>query len=154
MGDHSFRPDEIVSMAIGALLIALLLWFNRGLFRRGSGLSVLEGVYYLCAFAGLGVGYYFNFQYMRQYEGESGWQHWMTMIFVNPASASAAQDLIIANVILLPLWTIVEGRRRGMKAAWLYFPMSVFTSFAFGMAMFLAFQERQIRLNAQTRAEG
>jgi len=71
------------------------------------------------------------------------------MIFTNPASASAAQDLIIANVILLPLWTIVDGRRRGMAAPWLYFPLSVFTSFAFGMALFLAFQERQIRINAK-----
>jgi hypothetical protein len=148
MGDHTFRPDELVSMGAGVFLTLLLLWLNRGLFRRGAGFSLLEGVYYLCAIAGLAIGYYFNMQYMAAYEGESGWVHWMAMIFENPASASAAQDLTIANVILLPLWTIVDGRRRGMTAPWLYFPMSVFTSFAFAMALFLAFQERQIRINA------
>jgi hypothetical protein len=151
MGDHQFRPDELVSMGIGLALTALLLWFNRGLFRSGSGFSLIEGFYYLCAIAGLGIGYYFNMQYMAAYEGVSGWMHWMTMIFDNPAAASAAQDLIIANVILLPLWTIVDGRRRGMPAPWLYFPMSVFTSFAFAMALFLAFQERQIRINGLTK---
>jgi hypothetical protein len=149
MGEHSFRPDELISMGLGIGLTLLVLWFNRGLFGRGSGLSILEVVYYICAIAGLAIGYYFNMQYMAAYEGESGWAHWMAMIFTNPASASAAQDLTIANVILLPLWTIVDGRRRGMAAAWLYFPMSVFTSFAFAMALFLAFQERQIRANAQ-----
>lgn len=150
--EHEFNPSELISMAIGVVFILLMLWFNRGLFRRGSGLSLLEVIYYICALAGIGIGYYFNYHYMRMYEGESGWWHWMTMIFVNPASASAAQDLTIANVILLPLWTIVDGRRRGMAAPWIYFPMSVFTSFAFGMAMYLAFQERQIRINNQKPA--
>ena len=35
----------------------------------------------------------------------------------NWAADSAAQDYIIANVILFPLWTIVDGRRRGIRGA-------------------------------------
>ena len=73
--------------------------------------------------------------------------HWTRLLFVNPASASGGQDLLIANLILFPLWTIVDGRRHGMRAAWGYFPMSLLTSYAFAFAMFLALQDRQLRAN-------
>ncbi len=49
--------------------------------------------------------------------------------------------------MLLPLWTIVEGRRRGLRWAWIFFVMSLFTSLAFAVAFFLAFMERQLRYN-------
>ena len=51
------------------------------------------------------------------------------------------------NLVLLPLWTIVEGRRRGLKWAWIFFVVSLFTSLAFSIALFLAFMERQLRYN-------
>lgn len=147
----AFRPDEIAAMATGVVTTLLLFWFNRPLYRRsaGLGLSGLEAFYYLVAAAALVIGYYFNIQYMRQYQGVSGWWHWTTLLFVNPASASGGQDLIFANLILFPLWTLIDGRRRGMRAAWLYFPMSLVTSYAFGFALFLAIQERQLRENAR-----
>ena len=53
------------------------------------------------------------------------------MLFSNWAADSAAQDYTIVNVVLLPLWTIVDGRRRGMRAPWIFFVMSLFTSLAF-----------------------
>ncbi|HWU67362.1 MAG TPA: DUF2834 domain-containing protein [Stenotrophobium sp.] len=68
-------------------------------------------------------------------------------MFVNPASASGGQDLIIANLILYPLRTVLEGRRSGLRSAWLFFPMSLLTSYAFGIALFLAMQDRQRRWN-------
>ena len=40
------------------------------------GLSGLEAFYYLVAAAALVIGYYFNIQYMHQYQGVSGWWHW------------------------------------------------------------------------------
>ena len=49
------------------------------------------------------------------------------------------------NLVLLPLWTIVDGRRRDMRIPWIFFVMSLFTSLAFSMALYLAFVERQIR---------
>ena len=67
------------------------------------------------------------------------------MLFTNWAADSAAQDYVIVNVVLMPLWTIVEGSRRGLKWAWIFFVMSLFTSLAFSMAMYLAFVERQVR---------
>ena len=67
------------------------------------------------------------------------------MLFTNWAADSAAQDYVIVNVVLMPLWTIVEGRRRGLRWPWIFFVISLFTSLAFSIALFLAFMERQYR---------
>jgi hypothetical protein len=53
------------------------------------------------------------------------------------------------NHIQLPLWSIIDGRRRGMKVPWIFFVMSFFTSLAFSMAWYLAFVERQIRYSRE-----
>ncbi len=82
---------------------------------------------------------------MQQYPVQGGWVHFTKMMFTNPAAGSIGQDLIFANVLLLPLWTMVDGPRRGLKGCWLYFVMSLFTSFAFSMGLYLAAQERQVR---------
>jgi hypothetical protein len=140
----SLSPQDLFYMAIGLISIVLLFWFNRHLY-RGGGVTGLELLYYLTALAGLLIGWYFNLQYMQQYGAQAGWAHWTRLLFVNPASASGGQDLIIANVILLPLWTIVDGRRCGMRVTWWYFVMSLITSYAFAMALFLAVKERQLR---------
>jgi hypothetical protein len=49
-------------------------------------------------------------------------------------------------VLLLPLITIVDGRRRGINKPWMYFVATLFTSFAFGWAFYAATVERQRRL--------
>lgn len=146
-------PDEIVTMIIGLLSIALILYFNAHLFRGAGAVrtSGIEWLYYAVALVALLIGWYFNFQYLREYGAAAGWWHWTTLLFVNPASASGGQDLIIANLILFPLWTIIDGRRCGMRAAWLYFPMSLLTSYAFGIALFLALQDRQLRWNSAAK---
>ena len=53
-------------------------------------------------------------------------------------------------MILLPLFTIVDGYRRGVRRPWLYFVSSLFTSFAFARAFYLATVERQ-RLHEKSR---
>lgn len=141
-------PSEIFYVGIGLLSILIVVWINRDLYRSG-GVSALEWVCYATALPALLIGWYFNFQYMRGYGDEVGWWHWTTLLFVNPASASGGQDLIIANLILFPLWTIVDGRRSGMRASWFYFVMSLITSYAFGIALFMAIRERQLRANAR-----
>ena len=67
------------------------------------------------------------------------------MLFTNWAADLAAQDYTIVNLVLLPLWTIVDGRRRGLRIPWIFFVMSLFTSLAFAMALYLAFVERTVR---------
>ena len=142
---------EAFYVALGLASIALVFWLNRPLFRNTPA-SALEAVYHAIGLAALLIGWYFNFAYFRQYGAEAGWWHWTTLLFVNPASASGAQDLIIANVFLFPLWTILDGRSSGMKASWIYFPVSLITSFAFAMALFLAMRDRQLRWNARKPA--
>lgn len=142
----SLSPTEIFYIAIGLLSVALIVYLNAPLFKSG-GVTALESFYYVIALAALLIGWYYNFQYFRVYGDQIGWWHWTTLLFVNPASASGGQDLIFANMILFPFWTIMDGRRSGMRASWLYFPMSLLTSYAFGMALFMAVRERQLRWN-------
>ncbi|HXQ43156.1 MAG TPA: DUF2834 domain-containing protein [Acidimicrobiales bacterium] len=131
---------------LGLATTALAFAGNRHLFGgEGAGrVSALEAVYYLVGLTSLCLGWYFNIRYVHTYEHAS-YVNYTKMLFSNWASDSAAQDYTIVNVVLLPLWTIVDGRRRGLRVPWIFFVMSLFTSLAFSVAMYLAFVERQVR---------
>jgi|SRR5580658_6158274 Terpene cyclase DEP1 len=120
---------------------------NRQLFARGtaSRMSALEGFYFFAGLTSLCLGWYFNVRYVHSYGHQASYINYTRMLFSNWAADSAAQDYTIVNVVLLPLWTIVDGRRRGLRVPWIFFVMSLFTSLAFSMAMYLAFVERQVR---------
>ena len=135
--------------ALGVLTTVFAFFVNRRLFerRRVGPVSVLEAVFALFGLASLGLGWYFNIRYTHQYGSHASYADYTRQLFTNWASDSAAQDYIIVNVVLFPLWSIVDGRRRGIRAAWIFFVMSLFTSLAFSVAMYLAFVERQIRYN-------
>jgi hypothetical protein len=141
----------LISGILGVATIAVAFWVNRQLFGGGAagrvgGVTLLEGVYYVVGVCSIILGWYFNVRYTHTYHNASYWNY-TKMLFTNWAADSAAQDYIIVNVVLMPLWTIVEGGRRGLKWAWIFFVMSLFTSLAFSIAMFLAFMERQLRYN-------
>ena len=76
------------------------------------------------------LGWYFNVRYTHTYHDANYWNY-TKMLFTNWAADSAAQDYVIVNLVLMPLWTIVDGTRRGLKWAWIFFVMSLFTSLAF-----------------------
>ena len=97
------------------------------------------------------IGWYFNQKYVFAYPEQASWIHFTMQLFDTPAGGSIAQDVIITNAILFPLWTIIDGPRRGLRRAWIYFVMSLFTSFGFAMGLYLAAQERQLRWNARPR---
>ena len=132
---------------LGVTSTVLAFVCNRHLFARGlpGRVSPLEGLYYFVGVASLCLGWYFNIRYVHTYGHEATYINYTKMLFSNWASDSAAQDYAIVNVLLLPLWTIVDGRRRGLRVPSLFFVMSLFTSLAFSMAMYLAFVERQVR---------
>ncbi|MBS0365540.1 MAG: DUF2834 domain-containing protein [Proteobacteria bacterium] len=137
-----------VHAALGVLCLVLFLRFNRHLYGRGTpagGVGALEALYYLIAAVSLCLGWYFDIRYIQAYPAEAGWVHFTKMLFTNPAASSGAQDLIAANVFLFPLWTIIDGRRRGLRQPWIYFVLSLFTSLGFAMGLYLAAQERQVR---------
>ncbi|XVQ07208.1 DUF2834 domain-containing protein [Spirillospora sp. CA-255316] len=150
----------MVSLLVHAVLGVAVVWFlvasNPQIFRRpatGPLISPLECVYYLAGIASIAVGWYFNIRFVTEYAdgnvnpiwGNGSWAQYIELMYTNPAASSAGQDYTIGNVILLPLMTIIDGRRRGIGRPWLFFVSSLFTSFAFAWALYLATIERQRR---------
>jgi Terpene cyclase DEP1 len=138
----------LIHFGVGLAFIAFFFYANAYLYKggwQGAGVTGLEALYYLIAVCSFALGYYFNVQYVQQYPAEAGWVHFTKLLFTNPAASSGSQDLVCTNVILFPLWTIIDGRRLGMKQPWVYFVLSLLTSFGFGFALYLAAHERQIR---------
>jgi drug/metabolite transporter (DMT)-like permease len=132
---------------LGVVSTAIAFSLNRRLFRQGGAgrVSPLEALFYFAGLVSLGLGWYFNVRYVHLYGHKASYIDYTKALFSNWASDSAAQDYIMVNLVLMPLWTIVDGRRRGLRAPWIFFVMSLFTSLAFSVAMYLAFVERQIR---------
>ena len=146
----------LIHAALGALTIVVFFSVNAHLYRRdwtGSRATLVEGVYYVLAVLSVCVGWYFNVRYVFGYPTEYSWTHFTALLFANPAAGSVGQDMIITNVVLFPLWTMIDGPRRGLRGTWIYFVMSLFTSFSFAMGLYLAAQERQVRWQ-QCRATG
>jgi hypothetical protein len=144
----------LVHAALGALTIGIFFVANAHLYRRdwvGWPPTLLERLYYGLAVVSVCIGWYFNQKYVFSYPAEASWLHFTQMLFATPAGGSGAQDLIITNAILFPLWTMIDGPRRGLRWAWIYFAMSLFTSFGFAMGLYLAAQERQVRWSAEAR---
>lgn len=141
--------------ALGVVSVVVAFVANRHLFTEGGAgrASVLECTYYLVGLASLGLGWYFNVRYTHQYGHQANYVNYTKALFSNWASDSAAQDYIIVNVVLFPLWSITDGRRRGLRLAWIFFVMSLFTSLAFSVALYLAFVERQRRVAQLHRPE-
>jgi hypothetical protein len=134
---------------LGVVSTAIAFAINRRLFSDGGAgrVSLLEGLFYVAGLVSLGLGWYFNVRYVHLYGHKASYIDYTKALFSNWASDSAAQDYIMVNLVLMPLWTIIDGRRRGLRAPWIFFVMSLFTSLAFSVAMYLAFVERQIRYN-------
>jgi hypothetical protein len=101
--------------AIGVVITALAFVANRRLFAGGGagGVSVLECIYYSIGLVSLGLGWYFNVRYVHQYGHEASYVNYTKALFSNWASDSPAQDYIIVNVILFPLWSIPMGEGGG-----------------------------------------
>lgn len=140
----------LIHAALGALTFWIFLRANDYLYAKdwpGSATTFVEGLYYALAVGSVCVGWYFNVTYVFAYPEQASWTHFTKMLFTNPAAGSAGQDVIVTNAILFPLWTIIDGPRRGLRWTWIYFVMSLFTSFGFAMGMYLAAQERQVRWN-------
>jgi len=137
---------------LGILTTAWAFVANKRLFTGGTvgRPTILEGVYYAVGIVSLLLGWYFNVRYTHQVGAKASYIAYTKALFSSWAADSAAQDYIIVNVVLLPLWTIVDGRRRNIRIPWIFFVMSLFTSLAFSMAFYLAFVERQIRFSKAT----
>jgi hypothetical protein len=151
----------IVHAALGLIVIGWLIASNPKVFARPAGgplFSPLECVYYVVGIASIALGWYFNIRFVTEnataggnlFHGPGSYPHFLRLQFANPAAGSGAEDYLIANVVLLPLFTIVDGYRRGIRRPWLYFLSSFFTSFSFPLAWYFATIER-LRRHEQAR---
>src|SRR5262249_11447291 len=141
----------VIHAALGALTVWLFYRFNGHLYRDewpGARVTLLGGAYYAFAVGSVSVGWGFNGRYVMAYPAQASWMHFISMLFDNPAAGSAGQDMIVTNVFLFPLWTMIDGPRRGMRQPWIYFVISLFTSFGFSVGLYFAAQGRQLRWEA------
>lgn len=146
----------VVHAILAIIVIAVVIKLNPAIFGRvpaGSQSATLEAVYYIVGIVSIPLCWYFNFRYVQEYAtgshnvfwGPGSWAEFVSLGYDNPAASSASADYTIGNVILLPLFTIIDGRRRDIKHPWLFFVSSLFTSFSFAWAFYLATVERQRR---------
>ena len=162
------NPDLMIILIahflLGVATVGYVVRSNPSIFRRSSPqLSALEVVLYAIGIASIIGGYAFNIAFVHEYSrlsgfhnpfwGNGSWAQYMKLMFANPAAGSAGIDYSIANVLLLPLVTISDGRRRGIARPWLFFVSTLFTSFTFGWAFYAATVVRQQRLTAQRKAD-
>jgi SNF family Na+-dependent transporter len=99
-------------------------------------------VYALLALVGVGGTWWFNLQPMETGYLE-GW-------FANPASSSAAVDVIVVALVVC-LFVVVEGRRLGMSRwTWLLLPLTFGVAVAFTFPAFLAWREVHLRRGVTT----
>ena len=146
----------IAHLLLGVAATVWLLRSNRQIFskvRGGPAFSKLEIVYLLTGLLIIPVCYYFNHQFVVEeavtggnpFWGPGSWQQYIMLGYDNPAASSASQDYTIISLVLLPVFVIVDGLRRGIRRSWLFFAVILFTSTAFGLALYFATIERQRR---------
>jgi hypothetical protein len=153
----------LVHALLGVVVLVVIVKSNPAIFARfptGSQVSALEVFYYVVGVASIALGYYFNYQFVQDYStpssnpiwGPGSWQEFITLGYVNPAAGSASQDYTIMSLLIFPVFAVVDGRRRGIKHAWLYIGFILFASSASAWAFYLAAVERQRRHQRATVA--
>ncbi len=94
-------------------------------------------VYLVLAVVGGAGTWWFNVQPMDQ-PYLSGW-------FANPASSSAAVDVIVVALVAC-VFLVAESRRLGMnRATWVLLPLTFAIAVAFTFPLFLALRELHLR---------
>jgi hypothetical protein len=149
----------IIHFVIAIGVIVVIVASNPQIFRQPAipKVSVLEAVYYVAGIAATVIGYYFNLKYVNGYSqgthnaiwGDHGsWKEFIQLGWANPAVSSASSDYYLMSLVVLPLFVIVDGRRRGVRHPWLYVMFVLTASSTFGWAFYLATIGRQRRVTA------
>ncbi|MGE5695574.1 MAG: DUF2834 domain-containing protein [Candidatus Sericytochromatia bacterium] len=149
----------VIHAVLGIAIVAAIVALNPHIFKQSltPKVSVLEAIYYIAGIAATVLGYYFIVRFTEEYAqgavhnpfwGPGSLADFIRLGYVNPAASNASQDYTIMSVVLLPLFVIVDGRRRGIRHSWLYFLLVWTLSSALPWAFYLATVERQRRVNA------
>ncbi len=104
-----------------------------------AGRVILIIVYTLLAIVGVIGTWYFNLLFIAQDSELSYLEAW----FVNPASSSAAVDIIVIAV-MASVFMAVEGWRLRIWWTWVLIPLSFLIAVAFTFPLFLAVREVQM----------
>ncbi len=64
-----------------------------------------------------------------------------------PATQSLQVDLLVL-AIASGIFIVIEGRRIGMRWAWVFLPLAAVTAAAFAVPLFLALRERRVNRTA------
>lgn len=107
---------------------------------------VLVVVYFMLSIIGLIGTWYFNLLFFQTNSDLSYLEAW----FVNPASSSAAVDIIVVAV-MASVFMLVEGWRLRIRWTWGLVPLSFIIALAFTFPFFLALREIRIILLARER---
>jgi hypothetical protein len=100
--------------------------------------------YFGLSLIGLIGTWYFNLLFIRSDSNLSYLEAW----FVNPASSSAAIDIIVI-AIMASVFMLVEGWRLHIVWSWVLVPLSFMVAVAFTFPFFLGVREVRIHLLAK-----
>jgi len=110
--------------------------------------TALRWFYGVLAVLGVVLPWHFNIQWMQTPES-TGVASFVSAGMANAASSSLTVDILIVFVCF-SVWVVVEGRRLGMRYAWLFIPYATFIALASAFPLFLLLRSRRM----QTLAEG
>jgi hypothetical protein len=109
-----------------------------------AGRITLVVIYFILSIIGLIGTWYFNLLFFQTNSDLSYLEAW----FVNPASSSAAVDIIVVAV-MASVFIFVEGWRLRIRWTWALVPLSFIIALAFTFPFFLAVREIRIILLAR-----
>ncbi len=124
---------------LGIVVIAIIVRTNPGIFKRACGRSAgirrWRSSTTSSAWLRLLWATYFSHQFVQDIHdavvqpdlGPGSWQQFIALGYVDPAAGSPARTTRSSTSYLLPLFTIIDGRRRGIRHSWLFFVSSLFT---------------------------
>jgi hypothetical protein len=150
----------IVHAVLGVLTAVWIVRANPQIFARvGTGankqaqFSKLEILYLVVGIASIPICWYFNYQFVLEYKtgadnplwGPGSWAQFIELGYANPAASSASVDYTVMSLILMPVFTIIDGGRRGIRRSWLFFGFILFATSATAFAFYFAVAERQRR---------
>jgi hypothetical protein len=67
--------------------------------------------------------------------------------FSNGAATQSLQVDLLVLAVASGVFIVIEGRRLGMRRAWLFLPLAAVTAAAFAVPLFLALRERRLSVS-------
>ena len=142
----------IIHLVLGFATLAVIVRTNPAIFARfssGPQVSKLEIFYYVVGIASIVLGLLLQQPVRRRSTRRraecttssgvpAAGAEFIALGYDNPAASSASQDYTIMSLLIFPVWSIIDGRRRGIKHPWLFCGFILFGSSAFAWAFYLA----------------